>query len=73
MRDGRLIAPLQKLRHQGAVRGREHESAHRLLVDHSVRVQNARLALLNTDTARFPVVFLAARAARSEPTKNAGK
>jgi len=40
---------------------------------HSVRVQNARLTSLNTDAARFPVAFLAARAERSEPSKNAGK
>jgi hypothetical protein len=40
---------------------------------HSVRVQNARWASLNRETARFPDAFFAARAERSEPSKNAGK
>ena len=40
---------------------------------HSVRVQNARLASLNTETARFPEAFFASRAERSEPSKNAGR
>jgi len=40
---------------------------------HSVRVQNARLASLSTETAKFPDAFLASRADRSEPSKNAGK
>jgi hypothetical protein len=38
-----------------------------------VRVQNARWASLNRKTARFPDAFFAARAERSEPSKNAGK
>jgi len=42
-------------------------------LSHKVRVQNARLASLNMETARFPDAFFASRAERNEPKRKAGK